>query len=124
MYCINKEMDDQGDNNQPTSKRVRLPTRLKSLTRGRAAGQKRPIEFHEKTGNPLGPNKSKFKSYVALQGRCKVSLLKQNWEEVESTTKDLIWESIMVYHYKPLCLLFFYLFKLSSCINFSFSFFG
>lgn len=100
-------MDDQGNNtpsesvsgSQTTHKRVRRATRLKELTRSRNAQERKPIEFNPKTGRPIGPHRQRFTSYVGFLARSKVSILKNEWDQVEDNVKDLIWKSILVCHY-------------------------
>ena len=87
---------------QCTQKTGRRATRLKGLTLNRSADQRTPIEFDQATGNPLGPNRKIFKSYVSLLGRSKASILKKDWDDVELSVKEKIWECIMVYHYNSL----------------------
>ena len=84
---------------QCTQKMSRSATRLKGLTLNRSADQRTPIEFDQVTGNPLGPSKKIFKSYVGLLGRSKASILKNDWDDVELSVKEQIWECIMVYQY-------------------------
>jgi len=99
-------MDDPSDNppsqdelnTQSTNKRGRQATRLKTLTISRNSDQKSPIQFDQSTGVAFGKNSKKFTSYVALLGRSKPSILKENWKQVETHVKEQIWESIMVYH--------------------------
>ena len=85
-------------NTQSTHKKGRRATRLKELTLSRSADQRIPIEFDQSTGIPVGKNKTKFKSYMALLGRSKASILKTDWDSVDDLVKEQIWQSIMVYH--------------------------
>ena len=93
-----------GPDSQSTRKKGRHATRLRELTASRSSEQRIPIEFEPSTGNPLGPNRNQFKSYVALLGRSKASILKKDWDDVELRVKEQIWHSILVCEYDPLCL--------------------
>ncbi|KAK7361666.1 hypothetical protein VNO77_03740 [Canavalia gladiata] len=93
----------QSGSENPSSrqKKGRRATRLRELTLSRSGEQRIPIEFDKATGNPLGPNNTKFKSYVALLGRSKASILKKDWDDVEMQVKDQIWETIMLTYDVP-----------------------
>ena len=71
------------ENPSSRQKKGRRATRLRELTLSRSGEQMIPIQFDQATGNPLGPNKTKFKSYVALLGRSKTSILQKDWDDVE-----------------------------------------
>lgn len=73
----------------------RRGTQLRSLTFPRNGRLKMSIEFDQSTGNPLGRTRKMFKSFVALLGRTKVSILKSDWKDVEESVKNEIWQSIM-----------------------------
>ena len=67
----------------------------------RANDQKMPIEF-DRQWRPVGPNKSKFNSFVALQARSKPSITIKEWDEVDKSVKDHIWDTITVQLYDPI----------------------
>lgn len=85
----------RGSNTQSTRKKGRRATQLKELTLSRRGDQRISIQFDQSTGNPLGPNKKKFVSFVALQARSKVNILMTDWDHVEESVKNQIWQTIM-----------------------------
>ena len=87
---------DVPSSSQPFQKKGRRGTRLRELTLSRSGEQRIPIQFDAATGNPLGPNKAQFKSYVALLARSKASILKKDWDDVELRVKEQIWDTILV----------------------------
>ncbi|CAH9107302.1 unnamed protein product [Cuscuta europaea] len=98
-----REMDDQPTpptqckpKSQSRQKKGRHGTRLTELISNRSAHIRLPIDFHAKTGKPIGPHKNKFKSFVALLGRSFASILRPNWKSIEERVKNQIWESIQL----------------------------
>lgn len=102
---------------QSMKRKGRRGTQLRSLTFPRNGHLKMSIEFDQSTGNPLGGTRKMFKSFVALLGRTKVSILKSDWKDVEESVKNEIWQSIMVFHFYLLCLYLLYLTILLSYNN-------
>ncbi|KAL5168114.1 hypothetical protein HKD37_11G030342 [Glycine soja] len=82
-------------NSQSTKKRVRGPTCLKKLRLKRVRDQKISVEFDQSTGNAKGPNRREFNNYVAFLARSKVSILHEDWDHVEESEKNMIWQTIM-----------------------------
>ncbi|KAK2370751.1 hypothetical protein QL285_083768 [Trifolium repens] len=80
---------------QSTKRKVRGATRMKKLALDLIDGQKLSIEFDESTGNALGENKTKFKSYVGFLGRSKISILTEDWDSVDQNVKDEVWKDIL-----------------------------
>ncbi|WJX69378.1 hypothetical protein P8452_53631 [Trifolium repens] len=80
---------------QSTKRKVRGATRMKKLALDLIDGQKLSIEFDESTGNALGENKTKFKSYVGFLGRSKISILTEDWDSVDQSVKDEVWKDIL-----------------------------
>ena len=89
--------DPSGDDTEGSRRKGRHGTRLKQLTLNRDAGHRIPVGFDDRW-RPVGPNRQRFNSYVALLGRSKASILLNEWDEVEMRVKDQIWESITVYN--------------------------
>jgi hypothetical protein len=83
-------------NSQPTKKRVRGATRMAQLSVKRLNGQKIPIDFDQRTKKPIGENRKKFKSNVGSIARSKISILVDQWDNVDEKIKDQIWEDITV----------------------------
>ncbi|KAH1254775.1 hypothetical protein GmHk_04G011144 [Glycine max] len=46
------------------------------------------------TGKADGPHKKKLRTYLGIVARDKVDITYENWKEVPTTQKDLIWEDI------------------------------
>ena len=88
----------------------RRGTIMKELTQSRANDQKMPIEFNRQW-RPIGPNKSKFISFVALQARSKPKITIKEWDEVDKSVKEQIWNTIAVQHHEPIhfCIYYIYL---------------
>ncbi|KAH1213906.1 hypothetical protein GmHk_14G041763 [Glycine max] len=75
-------------------KRTRKASRLRSLST-RPPGVKRPVvHVDPATGKADGPHKKKLRIYLGIVARDKVDITYDNWKEVPTTQKDLIWEDI------------------------------
>ena len=79
-----------------TKKNGRHGIRLRELTVNRSADRRLPIQFDMQTSKTLGDNNTKFTSYVALLGRSKSSILINEWDHVQETVKNQIWQSVQV----------------------------
>lgn len=98
----NMERDSPNIDDTHSGKRKgRRGTTLKELTKSRADDQKIPIEF-DRQWRPIGPTKSKFISFVALQARSKPSITIKDWNQVDESVKDQIWNTIAVQYYTPI----------------------
>ena len=97
----NTEDTHSGLSSESTQRRRkgRRGTTLKELTKSRANDQRMPIEF-DSQWRPIGPNKSKFISFVALQARSKPSITIKEWDQVDKSVKDQIWNTIAVQQYE------------------------
>ena len=56
------------------------------------------------TGKADGPHKKKLKTYLGIVTRDKVDITYENWKEVPTAQKDLIWEDIQVFSFSYLIL--------------------
>ncbi|KAH1257615.1 hypothetical protein GmHk_03G007551 [Glycine max] len=75
-------------------KRTRKASRLRSLST-RPAGVERPVvHLGPATGKADGPHKKKLRTYLGIVARDKVDITYENWKEVPTAQKDLIWEDI------------------------------
>ncbi|KAL5187241.1 hypothetical protein HKD37_05G012955 [Glycine soja] len=75
-------------------KRTRKASRLRSLST-RPPGVERPVvHVDPATGKPDGPHKKKLRTYLGIVARDKVDITYENWKEVPTAQKDLIWEDI------------------------------
>ena len=94
-------MADSGEDSGRT--RGRSITRLTSLTAGRVASERLPVEFDTRSGKASGPNAARFSSYLGLLGRQHISINIPSWEEVEEAEKNLMWQDIQVFvqHLNP-----------------------
>ncbi|KAH1193829.1 hypothetical protein GmHk_19G054776 [Glycine max] len=75
-------------------KRTRKASCLRSLST-RSPGIERPVvHVDPATGKAKGPHKKKLRTYLGIVARDKVDITYENWKEVPTTQKDLIWEDI------------------------------
>ena len=78
-------------------KRTRKASRLRSLST-RPPGVERPVvHVDPATGKADGPHKKKLRTYLGIVARDKVDVTYENWKEVPTAQKDLIWEDIQVF---------------------------
>ncbi|KAL5137662.1 hypothetical protein HKD37_10G028000 [Glycine soja] len=75
-------------------KRTRKASRLRSLST-RPPGAERPVVHVDLAiGKANGPHKKKLRTYLGIVVRDKVDVTYENWKEVPTAQKDLIWEDI------------------------------
>ncbi|KAL5153350.1 hypothetical protein HKD37_19G052921 [Glycine soja] len=75
-------------------KRTRKASRLRSLST-RPPGAERPVvHVDPTTGKADGPHKKKLRTYLGIVARDMVDVTYENWKEVHTAQKDLIWEDI------------------------------
>ncbi|KAH1213862.1 hypothetical protein GmHk_14G041736 [Glycine max] len=75
-------------------KRTCKASRLRSLST-RPPGAERPVVHVDPvTGKADGPHRKKLRTYLGIVVRDKVDITYENWKEVPTTQKDLIWEDI------------------------------
>ncbi|KAL5191947.1 hypothetical protein HKD37_04G011140 [Glycine soja] len=75
-------------------KRTRKASRQRSLST-RPPGVERPVvHVDPATGKADGPHKKKLRTYLGIVARDKVDITYENWKEVPTAQKDLIWEDI------------------------------
>ena len=65
---------NQSESSNQPRRSGRRGTRLKDIALSRSAGQKIPIEF-DRYWKPIGPNASRYRSFVGLLARNKPSIL-------------------------------------------------
>ncbi|KAL5187179.1 hypothetical protein HKD37_05G012900 [Glycine soja] len=66
-----------------------------SLTSTSPPGVERPVvHVDPATGKADGPHKKKLRTYLGIVARDKVDITYENWKEVPTAQKDLIWEDI------------------------------
>ncbi|KAL5191845.1 hypothetical protein HKD37_04G011069 [Glycine soja] len=75
-------------------KRTRKASRLRLLST-RPPGVERPVVHVDPAiGKADGPHKKKLRTYLGIVARDKVDITYENWKEVPTAQKDLIWEDI------------------------------
>ncbi|KAL5146973.1 hypothetical protein HKD37_06G016736 [Glycine soja] len=75
-------------------KRTHKASRLRSLST-RPPGAKRPVvHVDPATGKANGPHRKKLRTYLGIVARDKVDITYENWKEVPTAQKDLIWKDI------------------------------
>ncbi|KAH1265576.1 hypothetical protein GmHk_01G001254 [Glycine max] len=75
-------------------KRTRKASRLRSLST-RPPGAERPVvHVDPATGKADGRHRKKLRTYLGIVARDKVDVTYENWKEVPTAQKDLIWEDI------------------------------
>ncbi|KAH1202872.1 hypothetical protein GmHk_17G049227 [Glycine max] len=75
-------------------KRTCKDSRLRSLST-RPPGADRPVvHIDPTTGKADGPHRKKLITYLGIVARDKVDVMYENWKEVPTAQKDLIWEDI------------------------------
>ncbi|KAH1213772.1 hypothetical protein GmHk_14G041661 [Glycine max] len=75
-------------------KRTRKALLLRSLST-RPPGAERPVvHVDPTTGKADGPHRKKLRTYLGIVARDKVDITYENWKEVPTAQKDLIWEDI------------------------------
>lgn len=102
-------MDDSSTRptDSASTRKGRQATKLKDVALKRQSGQKLELEFDMRTCAPIGNNAAKFKSYVGVLARTKASILIDEWYNVPTSTKDQIWDDILVFNFYPICLYLF-----------------
>ncbi|KAH1225057.1 hypothetical protein GmHk_11G032041 [Glycine max] len=77
-----------------TVKRTRKASRLRSLST-RPPGAERPVVHVDPAiGKADGPHRKKLRTYLGIVARDKVDITYENWKDVPTSQKDLIWEDI------------------------------
>ncbi|KAH1265748.1 hypothetical protein GmHk_01G001395 [Glycine max] len=75
-------------------KRTRKTSRLRSLST-RPPGAERPVvHVDPATGKADDPHRKKLRTYLGIVAHDKVDVTYENWKEVPTAQKDLIWEDI------------------------------
>jgi len=76
------------------AKKTRKDSRLRSLST-RPPGAERPVvHVHPAIGKADSPHRKKLRTYLGMMVRDKVDVTYENWKEVPTAQKDLIWEDI------------------------------
>ena len=85
-------------------KRTCKASRLQSLST-RPPGAERPVVHVDPSiGKADGPHRKKLRTDLGIVARDKVNVTYENWKEVPTAQKDLIWEDIHVFFFSYLML--------------------
>jgi len=77
-------------------KRTRKPTRVRSFATRTSVIERPVVHVDPATCKAEGPHRKKLRTYLGIVTRDKVDVTFENWKEVPTTQKDLIWENIQV----------------------------
>ena len=85
-------------------KRTRKASRLRSLSTRPPGVERLVVHVDPVTGKADGPHRKKLRTYLGIVARDKVDVTYENWKEVPTAQKDLIWEDIQVFFFSYLIL--------------------
>jgi len=78
-------------------------THLRSLAT-RPVGAERPLVHVDPSIKKVdGPHRKKLRTYLGIIACDKVDVTYENWKQVPTTQKDLIWEDIQVFYLNVAC---------------------
>jgi len=80
-----------------TLKRTRKATRLRTLATRPVWVERLLVHVDLATGKVDGSNKKKLRTYLGIVARDKVDVTYENWKQVPTAQKDLIWEDIQIF---------------------------
>jgi len=80
----------------PTKRPTRGPTRLRELLIRRAKGQKTHVDINVDTGMPSGRYGDVFKSYLGMLARERISILLPSFDHVTEVDREIIWQDLLV----------------------------
>ncbi|KAL5154231.1 hypothetical protein HKD37_19G053630 [Glycine soja] len=75
-------------------KQTRKASRLRLLSTRPPSVERPVVHVDPATGKADGPHKKKLRTYLGIVARDKVDITYENWKEVPTAQKDLIWEDI------------------------------
>ncbi|KAH1221555.1 hypothetical protein GmHk_12G034941 [Glycine max] len=75
-------------------KRTRKASRLRSLSTRPPGVERSVVHVDPATGKADGPHRKKLRTYLGIVACDKVDITYENWKEVPTAQKDLIWEDI------------------------------
>ncbi|KAL5154051.1 hypothetical protein HKD37_19G053492 [Glycine soja] len=75
-------------------KRTRKASCLRSLSTRPPGVERLVVHVDPATGKADGPHRKKLRTYFGIVARDKVDITYENWKEVPTAQKDLIWEDI------------------------------
>ncbi|KAH1221032.1 hypothetical protein GmHk_12G034538 [Glycine max] len=77
-----------------TMNRTRKASRLRSLSTRPPGAERSVVHVDPATGKADGPHRKKLRTYLGIVARDKVDVTYENWKEVPTAQKDLIWEDL------------------------------
>jgi len=86
------------DDKVSRSKTGRGPTRLKNIFKKINKDDKIPLSIDVNTGVATGPYAKKFRSYLGVLSRERISILTKSWDHVTEHERNMIWQDILVYN--------------------------
>ncbi|KAL5191159.1 hypothetical protein HKD37_04G010468 [Glycine soja] len=75
-------------------KRTRKASCLRLLSTRPPSAERPVVHIDPATGKADGPHRKKLRTYLGIVARDKVDITYENWKEVPTAQKDLIWEDI------------------------------
>ena len=84
------------DDKVSRSKTGRGPTRLKNMLKKINKDEKIPLSIDVHTSVATGPHAKKYRSYLGVLARERISILTGSWDHVTEHEKNMIWQDILV----------------------------
>jgi len=81
----------------------RLVTRLTDVTNRR---ERMLVHIDPRSGEPSGPWEKKYRSYIGMLAKTKVSIAIACWDDVAQVGKNLLWKDLVVCLLKPITIFF------------------
>jgi len=82
----------------------RYVARLPDVTNRR---ERMPVHIDPRSGEPSGPWEKKYRSYIGMLAKMKVSITIACWDDIAEVVKNLLWQDLVVCLLKP-TIVFFY----------------
>jgi len=55
-----------------------------------------PVHIDPRSGEPSGPWEKKYRSYIGMLAKTKVSIVIACWDDVAEVEKNLLWQDLVV----------------------------
>jgi len=81
----------------------RSVTRLPDVTNRR---ERMSVHIDPRSGEPSGPWEKKYRSYIIMLAKTKVSIAIACWDDVAEVEKNLLWQDLVVCLVKPTIVFF------------------
>ncbi|KAL5187746.1 hypothetical protein HKD37_05G013363 [Glycine soja] len=92
--CVDPSGNDPETASPSAVKWTRKASRLRSLSARPAGAERLVVHIDPATGKADDPHRKKLRTYLGIVARDKVDITYENWKEVPTAQKDLIWEDI------------------------------